>query len=311
MHEKILSICIPTYNRSEVLDKSLSQFVKEPSFLDKSIEICISDNASTDNTEEIVKKYTNKFDNIIYHKNKKNTGVIDGNFPIVGSLATGTFIKFLNDYAYFYPGELDRMITFIKKNEREKPVLLFTNNNYIESKNEILECKGINEFVKHASYWITWVLCAGFWRIDFENIRDRDRSISKFMWCPDNYLKLVSSGRKAIIYNRKFAFEQPLKSKGGYNLFKTFSIDYLSMYDEYLNNHQLDKKVYEKEKYKLMRYFFSSWLYTLKFVNTNNYNFGVKNAFDILKKTYGKHLYFYIIIFLVNFKGTLRQLIKR
>ena len=70
----LLSICIPTYNRSEKLDNCLNsilisiQNVKERNF-----EICISDNCSSDNTEKIVKKYKNLFE-INYHKNNDNLG---------------------------------------------------------------------------------------------------------------------------------------------------------------------------------------------------------------------------------------------
>ena len=70
----LLSICIPTYNRSEKLDNCLNsilisiQNVKERNF-----EICISDNCSSDNTEKIVKKYKNIFE-INYHKNNDNLG---------------------------------------------------------------------------------------------------------------------------------------------------------------------------------------------------------------------------------------------
>ena len=139
MPEIILSICIPTYNRADILDKTLSNLVTEPAFQSEKIEICISDNASTDNTETVVKKYKNQYNNIIYNRNKVNTGFADSNFPIVSSLATGTFIKYLNDYAYFIPGELDKMIDFIHDKKNEKPLLFFSNNNINNKTTEIIK----------------------------------------------------------------------------------------------------------------------------------------------------------------------------
>lgn len=47
-----LSICIPTYNRSEVLKESLMQLLK---YEGDDIEVVISDNCSPDNTEEVVR----------------------------------------------------------------------------------------------------------------------------------------------------------------------------------------------------------------------------------------------------------------
>ena len=70
----LLSVCIPTYNRAKNLENCLnsikiaSQKI-HPSF----VEICISDNASTDETSRVVEKFK-KFLNMKYKKNKfRNT----------------------------------------------------------------------------------------------------------------------------------------------------------------------------------------------------------------------------------------------
>ena len=44
----LLSICIPTYNRAQFLDVSLRELISQASEISDSIEIVISDNASTD-----------------------------------------------------------------------------------------------------------------------------------------------------------------------------------------------------------------------------------------------------------------------
>ena len=49
-----LTVAIPTYNRSFFLDNNLKQLLKE---YDNNFELIIQDNASTDNTQEIVEKY--------------------------------------------------------------------------------------------------------------------------------------------------------------------------------------------------------------------------------------------------------------
>lgn len=63
----VLSICIPTFNRSTYLSNTLAQLTKEKIFTDSDdVEIVISDNCSSDDTEDICRKYVNKF-------GKKNT----------------------------------------------------------------------------------------------------------------------------------------------------------------------------------------------------------------------------------------------
>ena len=46
----LLSLCIPTYNRVETLTVMLERVVHDPDF-DEEVEIVISDNCSTDDTE--------------------------------------------------------------------------------------------------------------------------------------------------------------------------------------------------------------------------------------------------------------------
>ena len=67
----LLSICIPTYNREKCLQQCLDSIVNQKAF-NANIEIVISDNASSDNTDELVKKYQEKYTNISYKKNKEN-----------------------------------------------------------------------------------------------------------------------------------------------------------------------------------------------------------------------------------------------
>ena len=57
----LLSICIPTYNRAEILDKSLESITKQDIFQKTDeVEIIVSDNCSQDNTHNIVHKYIEK-----------------------------------------------------------------------------------------------------------------------------------------------------------------------------------------------------------------------------------------------------------
>ena len=71
-HQKLLSICIPTYNRAKYLDLSLQQFLREFQRIDQSIvELFVSDNASPDSTPEVVKKYMQLGLPIVYNRNEE------------------------------------------------------------------------------------------------------------------------------------------------------------------------------------------------------------------------------------------------
>lgn len=89
-----LSICIPTYNRCEILKDSINEII--PILVDKNIEICISNNSSTDNTHEYIQSLIKLYPVIKYKRQLRNVG-IDQNMMDVMLMATGEFILPLGD----------------------------------------------------------------------------------------------------------------------------------------------------------------------------------------------------------------------
>lgn len=83
----LVSICIPTYNNARFLRESLDSIVNQ-TYQNK--EIIVSDNASTDETEKIVKEYVEKY-KIKYYRNDKNIGA-EANFTRCIELANGEYI---------------------------------------------------------------------------------------------------------------------------------------------------------------------------------------------------------------------------
>ena len=59
IEKPLLSICIPTYNRAELLRDNLEHIVSDPDF-DDEVEIVISDHCSTDETRTVGEEYAKK-----------------------------------------------------------------------------------------------------------------------------------------------------------------------------------------------------------------------------------------------------------
>ncbi|MBI5639196.1 MAG: glycosyltransferase family 2 protein, partial [Nitrospirae bacterium] len=78
MNKFLVSICIPTFNRAELLDECLSSIVCQfkDGEIKRQVEVIISDNCSTDDTGKVAKKYCNLFDNIKYFGNLENIGMV-------------------------------------------------------------------------------------------------------------------------------------------------------------------------------------------------------------------------------------------
>lgn len=82
----ILSICIPTFNRGPFIRETIESIVAQYT---SDVEIVISDNASTDGTDEIVRDMQKRHERITYYRSESNVGA-DRNFLKVIELASGT-----------------------------------------------------------------------------------------------------------------------------------------------------------------------------------------------------------------------------
>ena len=72
--ETMLAICIPTWNRARYLDNLLKNLVEDLKDFPHSYEIIISDNASTDNTKEVVESWSDALP-IRFYRQKENIGM--------------------------------------------------------------------------------------------------------------------------------------------------------------------------------------------------------------------------------------------
>lgn len=93
---KKLSIIIPVYNTEKHLKKCFDSIVNQNN---SEIEVIVVNDGSTDNSEVIIKEYTNKYKDVFTYYKKGNTGVADTrNFGI--EKATGEYIMFLDSDDY-------------------------------------------------------------------------------------------------------------------------------------------------------------------------------------------------------------------
>ncbi|MDM2941659.1 MULTISPECIES: glycosyltransferase family 2 protein [unclassified Citrobacter] len=85
-----VSFCIPTYNRSQFVDELLYSISNQlPHSLN--IEVCISDNASTDNTRESIDIWRSKYNfPIIFQQHTENIGP-DRNYLAAVNMGTGDY----------------------------------------------------------------------------------------------------------------------------------------------------------------------------------------------------------------------------
>lgn len=72
---KLLTIAIPTCNRAECLDQQLEWLSQAIQGFESDCEILVSDNCSTDNTEDVIKKWQEKLKDLTFHVNINHVNV--------------------------------------------------------------------------------------------------------------------------------------------------------------------------------------------------------------------------------------------
>lgn len=109
-----LSVCIPTWNRVVFLQENIEQLLREiEKFPQLSIEIVISDNASTDGTQAYCESLTQQYDYVKYHRNAENEGP-NANFKNVIEIANGTYVWLLGDDDKIVEDCFEKIITDAK-----------------------------------------------------------------------------------------------------------------------------------------------------------------------------------------------------
>lgn len=110
MEEDLVSIITPTYNCAKFIGETIESVQKQTY---KNWEMIIVDDASKDNTEEVVKKY--KDDRIHYIRLKENGGAaVARNFAMQN--AKGKYMAFLDSDDLWKESKLEKQLEFMKQN---------------------------------------------------------------------------------------------------------------------------------------------------------------------------------------------------
>ncbi len=106
----LLSICIPTFNRSDLLDVCLASVLPQVAAHSPTVECVISNNASGDATAEVLAKYQSQFPFLTVSHNSSNIGIIGNITKVASELASGKFVWLIGDDDVMTVGAIDRLI---------------------------------------------------------------------------------------------------------------------------------------------------------------------------------------------------------
>lgn len=283
-----LSICIPTYNRADALQNCLDSIVYNELAASGVIEIVVCDNASTDETQILMQKYT-ELEYVKYYRNEENIGVIYNTIKVI-DVATGEFRKLLNDYSVFSKDSLEILYNQVVSNQVDRPILLFDNK---EERTPVeFVCNNIDEIVHILGYWLTWMGVYGYWKEDWQNIRDKTRCYDKTFTTIDYLFQMLKENKETKIYRFLYTDRSTYKrQQGGYNFFKVFVQDYLDLWHEYYEEHYIMPTLYKYVKKNIWPFIFG---YAKRFLFHRNIgDFEIDDGWNILLRYYGNEWYFW------------------
>lgn len=164
---KLLSICIPTYNGGENLKYNINKLIGIS--LKYNFDICVSDNASTDDTQEYMSKLVSKYDFIKYHRNNKNMGIAY-NFNYVLKMANTKYVWFLGDDDEIYEECIEQLYNCLLVYKPDICVVNAKKNStkIVGLKSRLYTDK--NEVMSDLGRYMSWMSCLIFNRSIVDNI---------------------------------------------------------------------------------------------------------------------------------------------
>lgn len=256
MNKPHVSICIPTFNRAPQLECTLRSLVSQPAFLDGRVEIVISDNTSSDNTEALVKAYAAQYENVRYFRNSSN--VMDANFPLALSRANGILRKLHNDTLLMKPGMLEQLCEIVENYQKDRPCVFFTNGHRKQGGTELLNFR---EFVVSEGYRITWLGSFAIWDDECNGIADDRDGCELKLWQVRKFYENAYKKNSVLIFDGVFGEGQVLPKKDiSYGLYTVFYQNYMKLLSPYVANGAItvsDIEVIEKD---LLYQFFTPWM---------------------------------------------------
>jgi len=248
----ILSICIPTFNRADVLRRSLESITSDPFFqTSRLVEVVVSDNASSDHTDAVVDHFAQQYPwGIRYSRSSEN--VLDRNFERALRLGRGSFRKLQNDSFGVHTGLLESWVRILSSLQAEKPVVFMVNEVPQTNQQTLTSCQSLDEFLGLVSYKCTWIGGFGIWAEDLEALDDFSRASDLQLAQTDVVLRMVAAKKRALVICE---FMQPCfmsGRKGGYNIAKVFGANYLGILREHVRQGALSEKAYGVEKKRVL-----------------------------------------------------------
>ena len=287
MDKPLLSICIPTFNRANVLNQCLRAIVDQDAY-DEKVEVVVSDNCSTDNTGEIVRSYQEKYGNIRYFRNDEN--LADTNFSLSLRRATGLLRKLTNDTVIYKPGAIRYMLNAVEKFADERPQLYFLSSG--KQSADPICVQTLEQYIDIIGHNLTWIRALSIWEDDCEDLDILAAEAGSNMAQVPFLLQHFKKHGGAAILDISIMDALPVEKKNlSYGLHRVFYTNFLGFIRPYMENGEISRECYENLRKRLLFDFFGQWIINLE-RQPERFVLSDENLPKMIKQEYGNEAYY-------------------
>lgn len=250
--------------------------------LDK-MEIIISDNCSTDDTQQIVRDAMDQGFNCRYIRNETNLGM-DGNFVSCFRKAQGRYVWLLGDDDTIIIESLKKIVNLLEAPEEYGLLHIYQKN---DLNKDIVYVSNHDEMVKYVSYRVTFI-SANIVNAKYVPAINFEKYMGTWFTLVPLYLTALIQERQNILFgNQTFEWSRDYGRNGGYNFYEVFIVNYFSIISEYM----LDKKLLTWLKRDIWPFI---WRHTTNLLIRKNVgNYQTRDGWKILFRYYGNEWYFW------------------
>ncbi len=295
----ILTIAIPTYNRSWYLDRCLSHLVKQVDKYRNKVELIISDNSSTDDTEAVVRTYAANSYEINYIKNAVNIGP-DANFRQCYERSKGKYFLLFSDDDILLDGSLDKIMALIENDDYGIVYLssYFFKSDYLKERpirkmRGAIVCDDLRKFIQKVDVWFTFIsgnvinknlVDANLVQHDFA-----ETNLQQLSW---TFSSLFNS-RKNIYYDEYLVAGQ-LENTGGYKFCEVFGKNMNTVFSIFVDKYGVAREYFEIINRKILKKHLSKYILSAR----NGFGSYYEEDFlRILHPVYSSYLSYWIFIY--------------
>ncbi len=299
----LLTIAIPTYNRAELLHSCLKHVLPQVEALGGRVELLVSDNASTDATQELLAGLLASGASLRYVRNSENIGP-DRNFVQCLALASGTYFLLLGDDDLVLEGTLEKLLPLL---EGERPGIVHLGSFPFKGDHrrkihrhmpsgKVLRFTDRTAFAAKVNVMFTFISA---------NVIDKSSLGPEF--CSEEFLgtnlvqlswtleALLHSGLSLFVDDHLIA--ATTDNSGGYGFYRVFGVNMNHVFDKFMAR-GADPSIFEAINRKTITTFFPDWI--LRQRRKRQDSFVEENPVEVLRPIFKGFPAFWLMILPVS-----------